>query len=692
RYDYGAEDVDLCWRLRRAGGRLAVAPGAVLFHHEGATRHRVSDAATRNRRQERNWDLLAQRFGPEVAREVDLDRLRSEHALSPRRFEVAITVTRDLEEAGYGDWYTAHELGDALGALGWTVRHVERYRDAWYDLPATVDAVVVLLDTFDVRRVARPGLTTIAWIRNRTDRWIATPWFDDFDLVLAVSTPSAATVAEQTRHRAELFPIATNPARFSGEPGGDLRERIVFTGNYWGRDTRVDELVAVVPDLEVHGQGWDEVPAVASRWMGRRTYGELPDLYREALVVVDQAADHTRADASVNSRVFDALAAGALVVTNQVAGSQELFDDRLPTYETPQELAGLVSQVRENPNAALRRVNELQELVRERHTYAARAARLQELLVERARRARFVLKTSTPSRSRAERWGDWHLAEALARELRAAGHPTAIQTADEWEERAGHAADVAVHLKGRSVAPRAEGQVHVVWNISHPEELTVEECDAADLVLVASRTFPDELRTRTATPVGVLLQATDERRFRPLPADPEGTHDVAFVGNSRHAERRIVRDAVLAGLRPAVYGGNWERFLPDPDLVVATFVPNEDLPAVYSSVKVLLNDHWEGMRTHGFVSNRVFDALACGACIVSDEHEELTALFGEAVATYVAPADLRTTVEALLADPERRAEMGATGRARVLGSHSFRHRAAELLDHLRPLLPADRLP
>src|SRR5207247_1626815 len=154
----------------------------------------------------------------------------------------------------------------------------------------------------------------------------------------------------------------------------------------------------------------------------------------------------------------------------------------------------------------------------------------------------------------APRWGDTHLAGALARALRVRGHRVRVQTADEWDSADGHAYDVAVQLKGFGLRRRTPGRVHVVWNISHPEELTPDECDQADLVLVASERFAEHLRTLTATQVGVLLQATDQRRFRPVPPSRRFRHELAFVGKSRDVFRPIVRDAVAAGLSPAVYG------------------------------------------------------------------------------------------------------------------------------------------
>jgi GT2 family glycosyltransferase/spore maturation protein CgeB len=677
RYQYGAEDVDLCWRLRQGGGSVVVAPDAVLYHHEGATRHREPSDVLR-RRQQRNWDLLAQRFGPAMDRAVTVERLQGERVLTSDPYRVGITVTRDLPEAGYGDWYTAHELGHELERLGWQVSYLERYQDAWYDVDPTLDAVVVLLDLYDLRRVARPGLTTIAWVRNWADRWASHPWFDDYDMVLTSSATSAARVASQSRHEPVVFPLATNPDRFPHGTG--TRSDAVFTGNNWGVDRQIGELVEAVPELRVYGKGWDDDASLDGHREGHVSYDQLPAIYAGAVLVVDQAADHTRGEGSLNSRVFDALAAGALPVTNQVDGAVELFGELLPTYHDRAELEQVARRWLDNPVQAAARAADLRQLVLADHTYATRARQLQTLLIARAQRPSIVLATSAPDLHAAPSWGDWHLALALERELRALGHVVETITADRWDDRSIRRHDILVHLRGRSRVSVAPGQFHVVWNISHPEELTPEECDEADLVLVASHTgFERELAARTSTPVEVLLQATDERRFRPRPPQPRLAAPVAFVGNSRFVFRPAVRDALDAGFEFDLYGANWEKFL-DPSIVRATHVPNDELPALYSSVDVLLNDHWDAMRQHGFASNRLFDALACGTVVVSDAMPGLDELFDGGVVTYRDANDLTQIVAELGRDEDQRHRRGAAGRAAVLARHTFRHRAAELLD------------
>jgi spore maturation protein CgeB len=104
---------------------------------------------------------------------------------------------------------------------------------------------------------------------------------------------------------------------------------------------------------------------------------------------------------------------------------------------------------------------------------------------------------------------------------------------------------------------------------------------------------------------------------------------------------------------------------------------------VYSSVGVLLNDHWQTMRDWGFVSNRLFDALACGTPVISDDLLELDELFGGAVVEYHDAGELRELVEAALADPVAARDRAARGRDLVREHHTFEHRARELLDALR---------
>ena len=85
------------------------------------------------------------------------------------------------------------------------------------------------------------------------------------------------------------------------------------------------------------------------------------------------------------------------------------------------------------------------------------------------------------------------------------------------------------------------------------------------------------------------------------------------------------------------------------------------------------------MRTDGFISNRLFDAVACGARVISDDIAGLGELFGGSVRVFRDPADLRRLVsdpwDANFPDLETRLRTAEQVRA----SHSFDLRATQLI-------------
>jgi glycosyltransferase involved in cell wall biosynthesis len=254
---------------------------------------------------------------------------------------------------------------------------------------------------------------------------------------------------------------------------------------------------------------------------------------------------------------------------------------------------------------------------------------------------------------------------------------------------AGECLDVLLALRGRRGAEPARGGLNLLWQISHPDDVGRVELNRYDGVLVASRTHALRIRGQVRPPVEPLLQFTDPDVFHPPtgPASvPARAHEIAFVGNWRSVVRRIVWDALASGQPLALYGRGWERIAPEH--AVAEHVPHDELREVYSSCKILLCDHWDDMRKHGFVSNRIFDALACGAFVIADDNPAIAEELPGAVETYRDHADLATKLDRYLDDDDARARMAATGRALVLERHTADHRADELLAAARTVARA----
>jgi spore maturation protein CgeB len=94
---------------------------------------------------------------------------------------------------------------------------------------------------------------------------------------------------------------------------------------------------------------------------------------------------------------------------------------------------------------------------------------------------------------------------------------------------------------------------------------------------------------------------------------------------------------------------------------------------------VVLNDHWENMRTTGFLSNRLFDAVASGARVISDDVLGQEEVFGASVQVARTPDELRRLATGDL-DARFGDDASRLAAARVVArDHSFAVRAETLL-------------
>ncbi len=296
---------------------------------------------------------------------------------------------------------------------------------------------------------------------------------------------------------------------------------------------------------------------------------------------------------------------------------------------------------------------------------------------------RVTIRSAAPSWDVAASWGDLHFARDLQRALRRLGRPTRIQLRDEWRQPWAARDDVAINLLGVSEPPCAPGQVNVLWHISHPDMASPELYERHDLVFVASDPFTAWMRDQVSVPVQPLHQASDPERFAPGREGP--AHELLFVANSRGVRRHIVDDLLPTERDLAVYGRGWTPERLDPRYLAGELVPNEDLAGFYAAAGIVLNDHWTDMQREGFLSNRLYDASAAGAFVISDAIDGLREEFDGGVVAYHGPAELHALVDAYLADPGARAACATRARARVLARHTFGHRAQEILAAVAPL-------
>lgn len=493
-YDYGYEDIDLCLEYLAKLGKFSVSAKHVeIVHDESSTRLTVAKSMS-DERTETNTHALTKRFGYALKRLYWPDLISGNRFWSDRSPVIGFAVSEAGSDAKAGDYFTAMELATSIeNEFGYECLFLpERGGDRdWYDVTG-VDVLVTMVDSYDLQNIenAPPGLLRIAWMRNWFERWAEQSWFDDYDVYLCSSLKACEFIRTEYGKPAQLFRIATNAKRFTA--GASLTKfdsDYCFTGNRWNDPRDIESALNpknIGKNFALYGQGWAEHATLSPYSKGFVAYAEMPQVYGSTRIVVDDANKATKKWGSVNSRVFDALAAGALVLTNATEGSEEVFENRLPTYSTPEELETLLKCYLNDEEQRTVLVDSLRKEVLAHHTYKHRAQELMILLSEFFRHAfRIAIKIPAPSWENALEWREYHYANGLKQELEARGHSARIDVMSDWDSPHSLSDHAAIVIgEGPPYEPRPD-QINILWHTVVNTIPTPDIINEYDHVMVA---------------------------------------------------------------------------------------------------------------------------------------------------------------------------------------------------------------
>lgn len=268
------------------------------------------------------------------------------------------------------------------------------------------------------------------------------------------------------------------------------------------------------------------------------------------------------------------------------------------------------------------------------------------------------------------------------------------------------AADVIVKASGvgvfdreleAAVLDRRAGTLAVFWDVDAPATLDRLGADPADpfhalvpqydLVLTYGGGEPvcRSYRSFGARECVPIYNALDPDTHFPVAADPRFESDLAFLGN-RLPDREARVDAFffaaarLAGGKRFLLGGNgWDDKSVPENVRRMGHVYTADHNAFNCTPAAVLNISRESMARYGFSpATRVFEAAGAGACLITDAWEGIETFLEPGREVLVADdgTAVAAHLERLTADEAR--AIGAAARRRVLASHTYAHRAAQV--------------
>ncbi|RWR05827.1 glycosyltransferase family protein [Paenirhodobacter populi] len=445
-YFYGFEDVDFCVTFRALTGKKIVCLNHIrAFHHRSASLERASQAEMQ--RKATNRRVLERRMGRHILNTLKHERITNQPFLREDVVRIGFAVSEVSDKTPAGDYFTALELARELSR-----RHgyecVFLAREDWYELQ-DVDVIVAMVDGFRPSQIkaARADIVTVLWMRNWFERWINLAEMNQFDAIWASSQMAADAFTTKFSRPIEVVRIASATDRMQGGiETQELASDVCFTGSYFGSPRQISKAldpIAIEPwKVAIFGHGWEAFAPFAPYLRGPKGYSEMPDIYASTKIVIDDANITTLEWGSVNSRVFDALAAGALVITNSRTASDDGFDGLLPVYTDRDDLTAKIRYFLQNPKERNALVAQLQALVREEHSYAVRADQVSVALGRLFAARRIAIHFTAPRVQTA-------IAGVIEAAFRDAGLLAHVVSGDSGLPRAWrNSAEIALHVTG----------------------------------------------------------------------------------------------------------------------------------------------------------------------------------------------------------------------------------------------------
>lgn len=157
-------------------------------------------------------------------------------------------------------------------------------------------------------------------------------------------------------------------------------------------------------------------------------------------------------------------------------------------------------------------------------------------------------------------------------------------------------------------------------------------------------------------------------------------YNVTFLGQYTPRRGHQVVDMVLSeaahyGL--ALFGASWNKSTQWKPFWHG-ILPFEQENALYRSAKIVLNLTKQSQRAAGMINNRVFDSLACGACLLSDHFPELESEFRHAIRYIHKKGDVTKHLQELLSSESSLLQCRKASQEAIQVWHTWTQRVQDL--------------
>ena len=245
------------------------------------------------------------------------------------------------------------------------------------------------------------------------------------------------------------------------------------------------------------------------------------------------------------------------------------------------------------------------------------------------------------------------------------------------------------------------------WDVDAPATLERMHGDPADalrahiphydmvLTYGGGQRVIDAYRSLGARECVPIYNALDPDTHFPVPIDYRFAADLSFLGNRLpDREARVARFFFEAARQAPEFdyllgGSGWDDVELTSNVKRLGHVSTRDHNAVNCSARMVLNINRDSMVRFGWSPpTRVFEAAGAGACLITDAWEGIEMFLEPGSEVLVADGPEQVNDYLRTIGPVQSRQIGERARERLLGEHTYAHRAVQLEELLEARLRA----
>ncbi len=206
--------------------------------------------------------------------------------------------------------------------------------------------------------------------------------YNKYDFVFFASERMRDIFKDKIDVRSGVLPQCTDPNVMTGVDCGEKKYELLFVGN--SRKVYRQILKDLLPtsyDLVVYGRHWENYPVQEYVVRDYIDNNEVGQAYHDAKILLNDHWDDMKQYGIISNRIFDALSAGAFIISDNVPGMDDMLEGSVVVYDTADDLREKIAYYMEHDEEREAKALAGQKIVRERHTFAIRVKDIIEVIM-----------------------------------------------------------------------------------------------------------------------------------------------------------------------------------------------------------------------------------------------------------------------------------------------------------------------